>query len=137
MIRPFLAAGLAAVMLTACSKPSATAVAGDDPYAGLETQIVSWRNHIEATHPACAVKTDFKGCESFQVTCKAQQEITADETAKGIIAQVIAAMTFNGRAGADGASGKPGSAFSVFSRTANGWTRADAQPVNLTTCAPV
>lgn len=137
MIRPLLAAGLAALTLTACDKPSATAVAGGDPYAGLDTQIVSWRNHIEATHPACEVKTEGKGCEGFQVTCKAQQEITPDETARGVSAQVIAAMTFNGRAGADGGSGKPGSAFSVFTRTAAGWTRADADPVNLTTCAPV
>lgn len=137
MIRPLLAASLAVLSLTACSKPAGTAAVGSDPYAGLEREIVSWRNHIEASHPACAVKTDGKGCEGFQVTCKAQQEITADETAKGVVAQVIAAMTFNGRAGADGASGKPGSSFSIFTRTAEGWTRTDAPPVNLSTCAPV
>ena len=76
------------------------------------------------------------GCDGFQVMCKAMQEITPDETAKGVTAQVIAAMTFNGR-NPDGSSGKAGSAFAVFSKAGGQWTRAEARPVNMTTCAPL
>lgn len=79
MIRPLALAGLAALSLAACAKPGGAA--SSDPYAGLDGEILAWRGHIEATHPACATKTGDKarGCGNFQVTCKAAQEITPDE----------------------------------------------------------
>ena len=135
MIRPLVAASFCGLLLAACSQGGA---GGDskDPYAGLDKQILAWHTDLEANHPACRTKVDGHGCESFEVRCKAMQEITPDETAKGITAQVIAAMTFSGRS-ADGSSGKPGSAFALFSKAGGQWTRADAMPVKMDTCAPL
>lgn len=134
MIRPAAAAALAALLLAACSQ-------GDqadpgDPTAGLDQQILAWRTAIEAGHSACATKVEGKGCQDFQVMCKAYQEIDSAETAKGVTAQVVAAMTFAGR-NADGSTGKSGSAFAVFSKANNTWTRAEVPPVNMSSCAPL
>lgn len=131
-----LAAVIALVALTACSSGGKPAGNAGDPYAGLDTQILAWRTELETSHPACKTKVEGKGCQDFQVMCKAAQEITPDETAKGVTAQVVAAMTFAGR-NADGSTGKSGSAFAVFSKSGDAWARTEAQPVNLTTCAPV
>ena len=125
---------LAGLALTGCDKPGSPAAAGD-PYAGLDAGFVSWRAEIEATHPGCKIKVDKKGCEGFQITCKAQQEITAAEAASGITAQIVAAMTFLGK-GPDGSSNNPGSSFAVFSKARGAWTRVETSPVNLSTCAP-
>lgn len=137
MTRLLLVTGLCALSLAACGKTGgSTAASSSDPYAGLDGGILAWRTAIEASHPACATKVEGHGCESFQVTCKAQQEITPDETAKGVTAQVIAAMTFNGR-NPDGSSGKPGSSFATFSKIGGQWTREEAKPVNMSSCAPL
>lgn len=134
MFRPAIAASLAALLLTACS--SGDTAKSNDPYAGLDKEILSWRTAIETDHPACATKVDGKGCTDFQVMCKAAQQITPDETAKGVTAKVVAAMTFAGRQ-PDGSTGKSGSSFAMFSKTGDAWTRAEAGPVNMSTCAPV
>jgi len=136
VIRPLSAAAFCGLFLAACSPAANKTAASDDPNAGLDTQILEWRTALETTHSACANKVEGKGCDSFQVTCKAMQEITPDEKAKGITAQVVASMSFNGRT-ADGASGKPGSAFALFSKAGGTWTRTEAPPVNMTTCAPM
>ena len=136
MPKPIHAAGLLALLLLSACGPRATGAATEDRYAGLEPQILAWRAALEAAHPACVEKVDGHGCESFQVTCKAAQEITTDETARGVTAQLVAAMTFNGR-NSDGSSGKPGSAFALFSKARDVWTRVEAQPVNMTSCAPL
>lgn len=130
MIKSFLVAALAVLTLTACDKAGGGS-ASTDPYAGLETEFQGWRTEIEATHPGCRTKIDKKGCEAFQITCKAQQDITPDETARGITAQIVAAMTFTGRSG-----GGLGSSFAVFSKAGGAWTRVETSPVNLSTCAP-
>lgn len=134
MIRILALAGLATLTLSACAKSDDAASA--DPYSGLDTQIQAWRTHIEAAHPACAVKFENKGCESFQVTCKAAQEITPDEAARGINVQLVAAMTFVGR-NADGSPDRPGSSFALFSKAGGVWSRAEAMPVNMSSCAPL
>lgn len=131
MIRPLAAASFCGLLLAACSQGGGKADA-NDPYAGLDKQIVAWHTDLEANHPACRPKVDGHGCESFEVRCKAMQEITPDETAKGVTAQVIAAMTFSGRS-----SGKAGSAFALFSKAGGQWTRAEAMPVKMDTCAPL
>jgi hypothetical protein len=134
VIRPAAAAALAALLLTACSQGD-QADSGD-PIAGLDQQILAWRTAIEAGHSACATKVEGKGCQDFQVMCKAAQEISADEAAKGVKAKVIAAMTFAGR-NPDGSTGKSGSSFATFAKTGDAWARAEAKPVNLSTCAPL
>jgi len=136
VIRPAAAASLAALLLTACSQGGGGKPASNDPYSGLDTQILAWRTAIEADHPACASKVEGKGCQDFQVMCKAMQEISPDEAAKGVKAKVIAAMTFAGR-NPDGSTGKSGSSFAAFSKTADTWTRTESKPVNMSTCAPL
>jgi hypothetical protein len=134
VIRSLVVTTLAAFVLAGCGKPDSASTSAD-PYSGLDAEFVSWRKEIEATHPGCKLKVDKKGCEAFQITCKAQQEITPDETAQGVTAQIVAAMTFMGK-GSDGSSDNPGSAFAVFSKAKGAWTRVEAPPVNLSTCAP-
>jgi hypothetical protein len=133
VIKPLAVAAFAGLLLAACSQGGDP---GDDRYGGLDPEILAWRGEIEAAHSACAAKVEGKGCESFQVTCKAAQEISADEAAKGVTAQIVAAMSFNGRS-ADGSSGKPGSSFARFSKIGGHWTRVEAPPVNMSSCAPV
>ena len=133
-VRP--AAALAAVLLLSACNSGGDAASSSDPNAGLDAEILAWRNDLEASHPACATKVEGKGCESFEVTCKGLQELTPEEQAQGITTQVVAAIRFSGRM-ADGSTGKPGSAFAEFSKANGQWTRTEAKPVNLGTCAPV
>ncbi|HET6970117.1 MAG TPA: hypothetical protein VFH92_03235 [Phenylobacterium sp.] len=135
MIRYFAAAGLL-LSLSACSPGTDKTAAGADPYAGLQPQIAAWHDAIENNHVACQNKINGKGCESFEVTCKAAQDITPDEKTAGVTAKVIAAMSFSART-PDGSSGKPGSAFATFSKANGSWTRAEAKPVNMSSCAPL
>lgn len=135
ILRPAAALLSLSLLLAACGS-GGNAADSSDPYAGLDAQVLSWRTEIEASHPACAAKVEGKGCEGFEVTCKGAQEITAEEQAKGVTAQVVAAMRFSGR-NPDGSSGKPGSAFAEFTKAGGQWTRTEAQPVNLSTCAPL
>lgn len=134
MIRPAVLAVSAALLVSACS--SGDKASSSDPYAGQDQQILAWRTDVEANHPACATKVEGKGCQDFQVMCKAAQEIDAAEAARGIEAQFVAAMTFAGR-NADGSTGKSGSAFAVFSKAGDAWSREESKPVNMTTCAPL
>ena len=133
VIRILLATALAGLALSACSQATATS---DDPYAGLDSGILSWRTSLEATHPACATKVEGSGCVGFQVTCKAAQTITSAEKAGGVTAKVVAAMSFLGK-NSDGSTNRPGSATAIFAKSKGAWTRTVAAPVNLTTCAPV
>lgn len=128
------AAILSLAVLGACSSGGDTAASGsgEDPrFAGLDQQILAWRTDIEAANPVCATKTDGAGCESFQVTCKAERTITPEDQAKGVTAKLVAAMTFTGK----GVDGKPGSAFAEFAKAGDTWTRTETGSVNLTSCA--
>lgn len=120
------------LVLTACS-PGETSDPSD-PYSGLDPQIVAWRGEIETAHPACNTKIDGKGCEGFEVTCKGARELTAADQSKGVSARIVSAMRFSGRM-ADGSTGKAGSAFAEFTKAGGQWKRAEADPVNPTTCA--
>jgi hypothetical protein len=124
-----------ALALSACSQ-GGDKTDPNDPYSGLDPQIVAWRDAIEAQHPACKAKVEGKGCVDFQVMCKAAQDISPDEKAKGITAQVVAAMTFDAKT-PDGGTGKSGSAFALFSKAGGKWTRAEAKPVKMDSCAPL
>lgn len=134
MIKPVCAAALFAAILAACSQGGGAQSASADPNAGLDTQILTWRTSIEAEHPACAAKVEGKGCQDFQVMCKGAQDIGADDAARGVQSRIVAAMTFAGR-NPDGSTGKSGSAFATFTKSGGAWTRVEAKPVNLTTCA--
>jgi hypothetical protein len=126
---------LAALSLSACGKPTgAASSAGGDRFAGLDAEIKTWREGILASHKICAGKTGDMACQDFEVACKAERTITPAESKKGVAAKLVAAMTFNGK-GTSPTDLKPGSAFAEFSRTGAVWTRSEAGPVNLSTCA--
>lgn len=127
---------LATFVLAACGQSPAGSAASsnEDPrFAGLDAQIAAWRPEIEKSNAACA-KAEGTGCQDFQVACKAEREITPAEQAKGVTAKLVAAMTFNSQ-GATPDDLKPGSAFAEFAKAGDAWTRVEAQPVNLQTCA--
>jgi hypothetical protein len=125
---------LACLSLAACSGgdggAASSAAGGGDKFAGLDEQIQTWRNDIRTSHKLCAGTT----CQDFQVTCKGDRELTADDAAKGVTARLVSAMTFNAQGEAEGDL-KPGSSFVEFTKTGGTWSRADTEPVNLTTCA--
>jgi hypothetical protein len=126
---------LATLTLSACGQPAGGGgQSNEDPrFAGLDQQIAAWRTDIEGSNAACS-KTGGKGCQDFQVACKAEREITPAEQAKGVTAKLIAAMTFNSHGDVTGDL-KPGSAFAEFAKAGETWTRVEATPVNLATCA--
>lgn len=136
MPRRIVAAGLSALCVLSACAPKHNAPADTDRYAGLSPQILAWRTALEADHSACAIKVDGRGCQGFQVTCKAAQDITSAERAQGVSAKLVAAMTFNGRS-PDGSGGTLGSAFAIFSKAGGVWTRTEARPVNMSSCAPI
>jgi hypothetical protein len=122
---------LAALALCACSPGGKTDAAkpGEDPrFAGLDGEIVKWRADIEKTNPTC---TAAGGCLDYEIACKGERPLSAEDQAKGVTARVVAAITFNPKV----ETAKPGSAFAEFARSGAGWTRTEAQPVNLSSCA--
>lgn len=133
MIKTVVAAGLCGLLLAACS--SGPKADPNDPNAGLEPEILNWRNDLAAQQPVCQKKVDGVACVNFEVMCKAMQDITPAEKARGVSAKVVAAITFNGHS-KDGAE-KSGSAFAMFSKAGGKWSRAEAKPVNMNTCAPL
>ena len=135
MLRAFAVAGLSLSLLSACGSQGGD-TASSDPNAGLDAHILSWRTSIEESHDTCKAKVEGKGCQDFQVTCKGMQEITPDETAKGVTSKVVAAMRFATR-NTDGSTGKSGSSFAVFTKTGDAWTRTESPPVNMSSGAPL
>ena len=132
MLKP-ASATAALLMLAACSSGTPKENP-NDPYAGLEPEIVAWTKDVEATHPVCQTKIAGKGCEGFEVTCKGARDITPEDKAKGVTAKVVASVRFSQKT-SDGSTGKSGSAFAEFSRANAKWTRVEAMPVNPSTCA--
>lgn len=123
----------AAAALAGCGQQGAKTAAPGDKFAGLDEAIRTWRTEIQAAEPACKSK-DGKGCEAFEVVCKAERDIPADAQAKGETAKVVAAMRWSAWDEARGEAA-PASEVAEFSRRGDAWTRAKAGPVNLSTCA--
>jgi hypothetical protein len=135
-LRTFVTLALATLVLAACgaSGGGGGSNPNEDPrFAGLDQQIATWRTEIEKSNEACAAAGG-KGCQDFQVACKAEREITPADQAKGVTAKLVAAMTFNSQ-GDTADDLKPGSAFAEFAKAGEAWTRSEATPVNLGTCA--
>lgn len=129
---------LAAVaMLGACS-PGGSAGGGAQEaggkYAGLEDAIRDWRADIVKADAACQAKGG-QGCESFEVGCKGEQEIGPDDQARGVAAKVVVAMTWSAYDAAR-AEARPASGFAEFRKAGGSWSRSEARPVNIATCAP-
>lgn len=113
------------------------AASGGDPaaakFAGLDGEILKWRGEIIAQDPLCKQTATEKKCQGFDVACKAERTVTADDTAKGIVARVVVSMTW---AGFDPKfnQAQNGSRAAEFAKGASGWTRTDHKPVNMNTC---
>jgi hypothetical protein len=128
------AAGLALMMVAACSPK--TESAGADKYVGLDEAIKAWHAEISAAPDRCPAKDGGAGCQTFEVACKAESPITPAESAKGVSAKIVAAMSWEGWNPKQGEY-QPGSDFAEFSKAAGKWSRQATGPLNLSTCAKV
>ncbi|MBS0362541.1 MAG: hypothetical protein JSR98_14285 [Proteobacteria bacterium] len=132
--------------LDACSKGGAGGAAGPvasadgsggpvtDLNASLKPEEAKWRTEIVASNPLCQQTGADQKCKNFNVECKAERDLKADDAGKGVTNRVVAAMTFSGwdpklKQSQDGTSTVE------FVKTAAGWTHSDHPPVNLSTCA--
>ncbi|MFC3068814.1 hypothetical protein [Phenylobacterium soli] len=122
-----VAAGLA---LAGCGgKPAG----GGDPYAGLDDAIRAWKTDLSAGDASCRSAPAGAKCEMFEVSCKAQRNITPPETSQGVSAKLVAHMTWSGfdeRGGEE-----PHSAAAQFVKVNGTWTRSAVKAVNPETCA--
>lgn len=127
------AAALAALlMLGACSQ--ADKAVSTDKFAGLDTEVLTWRQAILKNDKLCQSQAEGEKCVGFEVTCKAERTITPDDQAKGVTAKVVAALTWNGF-DAKFKQAQTGQATALFTRAKGAWTRADYTSVNPSTCA--
>nr|QQZ49573.1 hypothetical protein JKL49_21945 [Phenylobacterium glaciei] len=69
----------AAAVLASCSPKAKTGA--EAKYAGLDEAILAWRQQIVKTDKACSAKAD--GCQSFEVGCKGEREITPSTKPRG------------------------------------------------------
>jgi hypothetical protein len=127
------AAAIAALlMLGACNQAAKST--GDDKFAGLDGQILTWRQEILKGDKLCQSQVEGQKCQAFEVRCKAERAITPDEQAKGVTAKVVAALNWNGF-DQKFKQAQTGAATALFTRANGAWTRAEHAPVNLSTCA--
>ena len=133
MIRP--AAALAALLILGACSPAAT-TSGDksqDKFAGLDAQILAWRKDIIATDKLCRSTADDQKCAKFEVACKAERDVTPAEAAKGVTAHVVAMITYDGF-DQNFKQAQSGTKAAEFTKTAQGWTRAEHGPVYMQNC---
>ena len=119
----------AAAVLASCSPKAKTGA--EAKYAGLDEAILAWRQQIMKTDKACSAKAD--GCQSFEVGCKGEREITPTDQAKGVSAKLVVAMSWEGW-DPKRSEYHPESGFSEFTKVGGDWLRGSTGPVNLSTC---
>jgi hypothetical protein len=123
------------LILGGCSQGGQTGGrAAPDRFAGLDVEILKWRQEILAIDPLCKSEVAAQKCQSFEVACKAERTVTAQDQAKGITAHVVTAMTFEGY-DPKLRQAQSGARTAEFTRAAAGWTRAEHPPVNTSSCA--
>lgn len=130
MIKVLAGLALGALLLGGCGSP-----AGDsgNPYAGLDDAIRAWKTDISAADASCRRAPTGEKCASFEVSCKAQRPITADDQRGGVTAKLVANMSWSGFDA--GGAPQPASAAALFTKAHGAWTRAETRPVNPETCA--
>ena len=134
-----LAAALAALVttaaLTACS-PSTPAGGGQSQgkFAGLDAEILKWRKDILAADPLCKSQAEGEKCASFEVTCKGERALSAQDQANGITARVVSAMSWNGF-DPKFRHAQSGMRAVEFAKGKSGWARSEHKPVNPESCA--
>ena len=125
------------LILGGCSQGGQTGgQAAPDRFAGLDVEILKWRQEILAVDPLCKSQGAAQKCQSFEVACKAERTVTPEDQAKGITAHVVTAMTFEGY-DPKLRQGQSGARTAEFTKGAAGWTRAEHPPVNTSSCADV
>jgi hypothetical protein len=129
---------MAILVLAGCgpkAKPGAGAKAGgaEARFAGLEEAILAWRNDIQKADAACQDRTPGRGCQTFEVACKAERPITPAEQARGVSAKVVAGMSWTAW-DPQRAEAMPVSGFSQFTNTRGTWSRGKQLSGNLATC---
>ena len=137
MVLKMRAATLAALMiLGGCSQSGSSTGGGADQgkFAGLDGEILNWRKAIIASDPLCRSQAEGEKCVGFEVACKAERTVTADDQAKGITARVVTVITWNGF-DSKFKHAQNGSRTVEFAKGRSGWTRSDHAPVNMSTCA--
>jgi len=138
------AAALAALLtigaaMGGCS-PSAPAGGGEaggadeGKFAGLGPEILKWRKDILASDALCKSQAEGEKCQGFEIACKAEREVSAQDQAAGITARVVAAMTWNGF-DPKFKHGQSGMRAAEFAKGKAGWARTEHKPVNPGTCA--
>lgn len=127
------AAALAALLILGGCSPAEKAGAPADKFAGLDGQELTWRKEIIATDPLCKAAAEDQKCSGFEVACKAERTVTPAEQAQGTTARVVVMMTWNGF---DSKFNHPqsGTSTALFTKTAQGWTRAPHGAVYMQTC---
>jgi hypothetical protein len=127
------AAAIAALlMLGACNQAAKST--GDDKFAGLDSQILTWRQEILRNDKLCQSQAEGQKCQAFEVRCKAERTVTPDDQAKGVTVKVVAALNWNGF-DQKFKQAQTGAATALFTRAKGAWTRTEHAPVNLSTCA--
>jgi hypothetical protein len=120
------------LILGACNQSAKSTAA--DKFAGLDGQILTWRQEILKGDKLCQSQAEGQKCEGFEVVCKAERAVTPDDQAKGVTAKVVAALNWNGFDPKFKQSQRA-TAAALFTRANGAWTRAEHPPVNLSTCA--
>ena len=121
--------------LTGCGPSGGSGASGQagDKFAGLDGEILKWRQEIIASDPLCKRTADDEKCQSFEVACKAERTVTPADQAKGVSARVVTMITWNGF---DPKFNHPQSGVRTaeFTKTAAGWSRAPHGPVYMQSC---
>jgi hypothetical protein len=127
------AAAIAALlMLGACGQADKSA--GNDKFAGLDKEILSWRQEILKSDKLCQSQAEGEKCVGFEVTCKAERTITPDDQARGVTVKVVAALNWNGF-DPKFKQAQTGQATALFTNTKGAWSRTEHTSVNPKTCA--
>jgi hypothetical protein len=127
--------GLASACSPAGGSKTGDAAGGEQgKFAGFEAEIPKWRTDILASDPLCRSQAEGEKCVSFEIACKAERTVTAEDTAKGVTARVVAAVTWNGF-DSKFKHAQSGMAAAEFVKGPGGWTRTEHKPVNPQTCA--
>ena len=126
------AAAIVALLILGGCGQSAKPAGDGGQFAGLEAEILKWREEIVKSDLLC--RTAGQKCVDFEVSCKAERTVTADDTAKGVTARVVAAMDWTGWDPKLKQS-QMASATAEFTRARGAWTRTPHKPVNISTCA--
>jgi hypothetical protein len=123
----------ALLILGGCSQATQSGGQAQDKFAGLDGEILKWRQDIMAADPLCKSTVADQKCAKFEVACKAERAVTPADQAKGVTARVVTMITWDGF---DPKFQHPqsGTKAAEFTRTANGWTRGDHGPVYMQTC---